>query len=101
MQKKRKVLNHTEIYLEIEISRIQREKAAIVLNKSIFLYFSFMSIGVLGFLLKYFDSFLLNLMIIIGIIVLFTGTLPYLLIAHKEEEKIKHFLSELKGGKDE
>ena len=101
MQKKRKTADATQIYLEIEKSRIQREKAAIVLNKSIFLYFSFMVVGVVGFIFKYFDSFLLNLVIIVGIIVLITGTIPYLLIVKQEEKKIEGFLSDAKGGKRE
>ena len=84
------------MYLEIEKSRINREKSRIVLNKSLFLYVLFMIVGVVGFVSDYIDSTMLNALIIAGIIVLILGTVPYLLITHKEEKKINNFLKELK-----
>jgi hypothetical protein len=84
------------IYLEIEKSRINREKAAIVLNKSLFLYVLFMLVGIVGFASKYIDSMMLNSLIISGIVILIVGTLPYLAITHKEEKKINDFLKRLK-----
>jgi hypothetical protein len=84
------------IYLEIEKSRINREKAAIVLNKSLFLYVLFMLVGIVGFASNYIDSMMLNSLIIAGIVILIVGTLPYLAITHKEEKKINDFLKQLK-----
>ncbi|MBW2980438.1 hypothetical protein KY360_03415 [Candidatus Woesearchaeota archaeon] len=84
------------MYLEIEKSRINREKSRIVLNKSLFLYVLFMLVGVVGFVSDYIDSNMLNILIIAGIVVLVLGTVPYLLITHKEEKKINNFLKELK-----
>lgn len=84
------------IYLEIEKSRINREKSKLVLDKSFVLYFSFLMVGVVGFAFKYIDSTLLNVLIIIGIAVLLIGTLPYILVIHKEEKKINSLLNELK-----
>ena len=63
----------TKIYLEIERAKIKREKARLVLEKSIALYFIFMFIGVVGFLFGYIDSFLLNTLIVLGIIILVVG----------------------------
>jgi len=85
------------VYLEVEKSRIKREKARIVLNKSLFLYVAFLLVGVFGFVNNYIDSTLLNMLIIMGIFVLFIGTLPYVLITVKEEKKINNMLKELKG----
>ncbi len=84
------------IYLEIEKSRINREKSRIVLNKSLSLYVLFMLVGVVGFVFDYIDSMMLNLLIIAGIIVLIMGTIPYLLVTHKEERKINDFLERLR-----
>jgi hypothetical protein len=84
------------IYLEIEKSRINREKSRIVLNKSLSLYVLFMLVGIIGFVFDYIDSKMLNALIITGIIVLVIGTIPYLLITHKEENKIKDFLRKLR-----
>ena len=47
-------------YLELENSRINREKAKIVLNMGLVLYFGFLIAGVIGFAFEYIDSFLLN-----------------------------------------
>ena len=82
----------TRVYLEIEKSKIQREKAKIVLDKSVSLYFVFMLIGVLGFVFNYIESFILNTLIIAGIIILIFGTLPYMIIVYKEEKKIDGFM---------
>ncbi len=84
------------IYLEIEKSRISREKAKIVLDKSLLLYFIFMVVGVIGFVFNYIDSVLLNFVIITGIIVLLLGTIPYMVITRREEKKINDFLMNLK-----
>lgn len=92
--------NEKEImYLEIEKSRINREKSRIVLNKSLFLYVLFMLVGVVGFVFDYIDPTMLNILIIAGIIILVMGTVPYLVITHKEEKKINNFLKELKAEK--
>lgn len=92
--------NRNEImYLEIEKSRINREKARVVLDKSLLLYFSFLVVGVIGFVNKYFDATMLTVVIVIGTSVLIIGTIPYLFITHTEERKIKAFLEELKNAK--
>ncbi len=83
-------------YLEIEKSRINREKSRIVLNKSLSLYVVFMIVGVIGFVFDFIDSTMLNTLIIAGIVILVLGTLPYLLISHKEEKKIDGFIKKLK-----
>ena len=84
------------IYLEIEKSRIKREKSKIVLNKSLFLYAVFLAVGIFGFINNYLDSSMLNVLIIMGIFVLVTGTLPYVLVSLKEEKKIDRMIKELK-----
>jgi len=93
------VLQKEVIALEIEKSRIEREKAKIALDKSIVLYFVFMIVGVVGFSFNYLDSVLLNALVIAGIFILIIGTIPYLIIVSKEEKKIAGFLEQLKGKK--
>ncbi len=83
-------------FLEIERSRINREKAKIVLNMGLVLYFGFLIVGVVGFTFDYIDSFLLNVLVIAGIVILIVSTLPYLVIIHKEEKWIKLKLYKLK-----
>ena len=98
--KKRLDENEKEIlYLEIEKSKINREKASIILNKSLMLYFVFMMVAVVGFVFEYIDQFMMNSLIIIGILLLFLGAIPYHIITAKEERKIDNFLRDLKGEK--
>lgn len=85
------------IYLEIEKSKLNREKAKIVLNKSLVLYIVFMVVGILGFSADYIDSTLLNVLVILGIIVLVLGTIPYFIITSKEEKKLNAMLKRLKN----
>lgn len=89
-----KRLDRETIYLEIEKSRIEREKARLVLDKSLLLYFVFMVVGIVGFAFKYVDSILLNVLVIVGICILVIGTVPYLIVINNEEKKIKGFLKE-------
>lgn len=83
-------------YLEVEKSRISREKAKIALDMGLILYFGFLIVGVVGFAFEYIDSLLLNVLVICGIIILIVSTLPYLIIIHKEERWINSRLGELK-----
>ena len=84
------------IYLEIEKSRINREKSKLVLDKSFVLYFSFLIVGILGFAFNYITSIILNVLVISGIVILVIGTVPYVFIIHNEEKKIDTLLKELK-----
>lgn len=83
-------------YLEMERSRIDREKSKLVLNMGLVLYFGFLIAGVIGFAFKYIDSRFLNVLVISGIVILIVSTLPYLIIIHREEIWIKLKLYKLK-----
>ena len=87
------------IYLEIEKSKINREKSKIVLNKSLILYITFTIVGIIGFAFDYIDSFLLNVLVVIGIVVLIIGVVPYQLITHKEEKRINELLNKFRRKK--
>ena len=83
------------IYLQVEKSKLNREKAMIVLNKSLMLYFGFMAVAVLGFAFNYFGAKILNMLVIVSIIILMIGSLPYLIISHQEEKKIDEMIAQL------
>jgi hypothetical protein len=89
-------ISDTRIYLEIEKLRINREKSRLVLDKSMSLYGIFMLIALLGFIFDYIDSFMLNTLVILGIVILITGTMPYMIHVHKEEKQINEYLGKLK-----
>ena len=88
--------NRDLMYLELERSRIKREKSKIVLNKSLFLYFAFLLVGVVGISFDFIDTVVLNSLILAGIFVLVVGTVPYLLVVTNEEKKINRMIEELK-----
>lgn len=83
-------------YLELERSRINREKGKLVLNMGLVLYFGFLVAGVIGFAFEYIDSFLLNVLVICGIVILIVSTVPYLIIVYREEKWIKLKLYQLR-----
>lgn len=80
----------------LEKSRINREKSTLVLNKALLLYFTFLFVGVIGFVFGYIQSFLLNVLIIMGLCVLIIGTLPFIKVMYDEEKKLDKLLDELK-----
>jgi|GEM_PF-6324075 len=84
------------IELEIKKSDIRREKAKLVLDKCVWLYFLFMITGVAGFIYGYVESNMLNFMIIASFIVLIAGTLPYITVVSKEEKYIDTLIARLK-----
>ena len=84
------------IYLEIEKSRVNREKAKVVLDKSFILYFLFLIVGVVGFASGYINSKSLNMLVILGIILLIVGTLPYVLISAKEDRFLNKKIDEFR-----
>ncbi|MBU0629275.1 MAG: hypothetical protein KKC75_08875 [Nanoarchaeota archaeon] len=86
-------------YLEIEKSRINREKARLVVNMGLILYFGFLIVGIIGFTFDYVDSTMLNVLVICGIVILVVSTLPYLIIVHNEDRWINSKIQELKNEK--
>lgn len=92
---KKSEMDREVTYLEVERSRINREKAKIALNMGLILYFGFLIVGVVGFAFEYIDSTLLNVLVVCGIVILIVSTLPYLVIIHKEERWIKSRLEKL------
>ena len=84
------------IDLEVEKSRLNREKSMLVMNKSLILYFAFMFVAVLGFINGYINRTLLNILIIMGLCVLIIGTVPYVRTMHSEEKRLNNLVQQLK-----
>ncbi|MFH1408799.1 MAG: hypothetical protein ABIH34_02740 [Nanoarchaeota archaeon] len=86
------------IDVEVEKSRLNREKSMLVLNKSMFLYFTFLFVGVIGFINGYLNRAFLNILILMGLFVLAIGTVPYINTMYKEEKHLSQIIDALKGG---
>ena len=88
-------LSREVIDLEVEKSRLNREKSILVMNKSLILYFAFMFVAVLGFINGYVTRTLLNVLIVMGLCVLIIGTVPYVKTMHSEELRLNDLLRRL------
>jgi len=84
------------IEVEVEKSRLNREKAMLVLNKSLFIYFCFLFVGIIGFINAYVSKTLLNALIVVGLIVLIVGTVPYVQTMKEEEKKLNSIIENLR-----
>ena len=85
----------TIINLEVEKSRINREKSILVMNKSLVLYFVFMFVAILGFINGYINRTLLNVLIVMGLCVLVIGTVPYVKTMHAEEKRLNDLIEKI------
>jgi uncharacterized membrane protein (Fun14 family) len=88
-------LSREVIDLEVEKSRLNREKSILVMNKSLILYFAFMFVAVLGFINGYITRTLLNVLIVMGLCVLIIGTVPYVKTMHSEEQRLNSLLERM------
>ncbi|MDP2750808.1 MAG: hypothetical protein Q8O89_08310 [Nanoarchaeota archaeon] len=88
------------IDLEIEKSKLNREKSMLVLNKSLLLYFTFLFTAVVGFVGDYIDKSLFNILILMGLCVLIIGIIPYIKTMRHEESNIDELIKTLKEGKE-
>ena len=62
-KKRGKKIPREVVELEVEKSRLNREKSMLVMNKSLILYFCFMFVAVLGFINGYISRTLLNVLL--------------------------------------
>lgn len=92
---KSKKVNEQIISLEIERSRVRRERVLIILNKAVILYFAFIFIGVIGFLNDYISTDMLKLVIMMGFLALIIGIIPYLSTNRKEDMTLSNLLAHL------
>jgi len=92
------VRKKTMALLEIKLERlkIEREKAVLVLNKALLIYFFFLTVAILGFINGLIKVKYLNILVIMGFIVLFVGTVPYIKTSRKEEKELDRLEQELK-----
>jgi hypothetical protein len=92
-------LTEMALSLEIEKSKLQREKSLLLIDKGLLLYFSFLFIGVIGFLNHYVSTNVLNMLVIMSFGVLGIAIAPYIVTMRKEEAKLDELLREIRGGR--
>ena len=80
--------------MELELSKLKREKSVIVLNKSIFMYFFFIFLAVISLLTGFRGFF--NLLVILGLLSIVVGSIPYIRTMYSEEQNLKGMIERLK-----
>src|SRR3989338_6357311 len=85
-------LNDAQTSILLESSRMNREKSLLVLDKSLLMYFSFLFVGVVGFVGGYSDARFLYIIIFLSFGVLAIGIIPYVITMHNEEKRLKSML---------
>ena len=78
--------------LEIEQSKLNREKSLLMLDKSLLMYFAFLIVGIVGFVNKYLTVQSLNVVVILSFCVLASGLIPYMITMSKEEKRLSALL---------
>ena len=91
--KKIGVTDEMILSLEIEKSKLNREKSLLLLDKSLLVYFAFLTVGIIGFINKYLDARFLNMMIVMSFGVLAVGLVPYMLTMAGEEKKLNGLIA--------
>ena len=95
--KKKTSANQSEIVkLELEKSRFNVSRAVNLLNKTIVLYVVFLTASVLGSIMGYINQRTVSLLVILGIVLLFVGVIPYFRIMMAEENRITRLISKMK-----
>ena len=83
------------IMLRIEKVKLQRERNLIILNKSIVFFFAVVAIAIVGMLQGLISSMQLNILVVVGIVVLVIGVIPYGVASRKEEKDLETTIDEL------
>lgn len=83
------------IVLEIELSKLRRSRATLVLAMGVLMYFVFIMAAVIGFVNKLINQSLLNVMVVMGLAVLIVALLPYMKTVNDEERQLDAMINEL------
>lgn len=84
-----------QITLEIERSRLLRQESMFVMNKSLVMFFVFMFAALLGFSANQISRGYFNLLLIMGMIVVIIGFIPYLSANVLTNARIKRLIERL------
>ncbi len=87
------------IILMIEKSKIYRERATLVLDKGLMLFFAFLVFSLIALQNELISKMLFNLLVISAVVILILSVTPYMRVSRKEEVRIDRVLDELTGEK--
>lgn len=85
-----------KVYLELEKSKINRERATLVLNKGFYIYLMIVFVAVIGLINGFIEKAFLNSVVILGLVILLVGAIPFMNTMLKEESRIQKLIDDLK-----
>ena len=83
------------IIIELELSKLRRGRATLVLGMGIMMYFIFIMAGIIGFVNRYITASFLNWMVLIGLLILIVALFPYMSTLAEEEKQLDGMIEEL------
>ena len=83
------------ILLRTELSKVRRDKADMLLNKGVMLYFGFIIIAVVGLLSKYVTLTGLEIIIVLGVFAILLPVWIYTDVMTKEERELEDMIDDL------
>jgi len=93
----RRLTDTEKVYIELKIekSKLNRERAILILDKGLLLFLGFLLMGIIGFLNKLINQMTFNILIVAGLCVLLISIIPYSHIAKKSEKEIEDIIESL------
>ena len=83
------------ILLRTELSKVRRDKADMILNKGVMMYFGFLIIAVVGLLNGYVNFQSLEVIVILGILAILLPVWVYTDTMAKEERELEDMIEDL------
>ncbi|PIN72486.1 hypothetical protein COV21_02050 [Candidatus Woesearchaeota archaeon CG10_big_fil_rev_8_21_14_0_10_45_5] len=83
------------ILIELELSKLRRSRATLVLAMGVLMYFVFIMAAVIGFVNRLISQTLLNVMVLMGLCILIIALWPYMKTVNEEEAQLDEMIGEL------
>ncbi|OIO65818.1 hypothetical protein AUJ68_02040 [Candidatus Woesearchaeota archaeon CG1_02_57_44] len=93
----KKILSDKIIDLKIEHLRLIRERAILVLNKGIIIYFAFLIGAIIGRTNQVITLELFNMLVVLGVVILIVAIIPYAKTMAREEDEIARLMEQLES----
>lgn len=88
-----------KIALQIEKSKMKRDKSVVILNRGLIIYFCIILMAVFGFVNNYFSKITLNALIISAVLMLTAASIPFIASMYRDEKDIEDMIKNLSDRK--
>lgn len=88
-----------KIALQIERSKMKRDKSVVILNRGLIIYFCTILLAVFGFVNNYLSRITLNVLIIGAVLILIAAAMPFIASMYRDERDIDCMIKNLSDRK--